>query len=33
MMGVEEDLPEVSPVMHQTCHHWAFEVRQEEHLG
>ena len=27
--GVEEDLPEVSPVMHQTCHHWAFEVRQE----
>jgi len=20
---------EVSPVMHQTCHHWAFEVRQE----
>ncbi|CAK3746701.1 Hypothetical predicted protein [Lecanosticta acicola] len=27
--GAEEDAPEVSPVMHQTCHHWAFEVRQE----
>jgi hypothetical protein len=26
--GVDEDAPEVSPVMHQTCHHWAFEVRQ-----
>ena len=25
----DEDIPEVSPVMHQTCHHWAFEVRQE----
>ena len=23
----EEDR-QVSPVMHQTCHHWAFEVRQ-----
>jgi hypothetical protein len=21
---------EVSPVMHQTCHHWAYEVRQED---
>ncbi|KKY16399.1 putative zn2+-binding protein melusin contains chord domain [Phaeomoniella chlamydospora] len=21
---------EVSPVMHQTCHHWAWEIRQEE---
>ncbi|KAF7197710.1 hypothetical protein HII31_00799 [Pseudocercospora fuligena] len=27
--GGDEDAPEVSPVMHQTCHHWAFEVRQE----
>lgn len=27
--GEDEDTPEVSPVMHQTCHHWAFEVRQE----
>ena len=27
--GDEEDGKEVSPVMHQTCHHWAFEVRQE----
>ncbi|KAK3117236.1 hypothetical protein LTR53_001571 [Teratosphaeriaceae sp. CCFEE 6253] len=26
--GADEDAPEVSPVMHQTCHHWAFEVRQ-----
>ena len=26
--GADEDGPEVSPVMHQTCHHWAFEVRQ-----
>lgn len=26
--GADEDVPEVSPVMHQTCHHWAFEVRQ-----
>ena len=26
--GVDEDTPEVSPVMHQTCHQWAFEVRQ-----
>lgn len=26
--GEDEDAPEVSPVMHQTCHHWAFEVRQ-----
>lgn len=23
-----EDEREVSPVMHQTCHHWAYEVRQ-----
>ena len=26
--GEEEEGKEVSPVMHQTCHHWAFEVRQ-----
>ncbi|MCJ1280554.1 hypothetical protein MMC21_008383 [Puttea exsequens] len=26
--GEEEDGGEVSPVMHQTCHHWAYEVRQ-----
>lgn len=26
--GEDEDELEVSPVMHQTCHHWAFEVRQ-----
>ncbi|KAK8205520.1 hypothetical protein M8818_004889 [Zalaria obscura] len=25
--GVDEE--EVSPVMHQTCHHWAWEVRQD----
>lgn len=24
-----EDAPEVSPVIHQTCHHWAFEVTQD----
>lgn len=28
--GADEDAPEVSPVMHQTCHHWAYEVRQED---
>lgn len=27
--GEDEDTPEVSPVMHQTCHHWAFEVTQD----
>ena len=26
--GADDDAPEVSPVVHQTCHHWAFEVRQ-----
>lgn len=26
--GAEEEVKEVSPVMHQTCHHWAWEVRQ-----
>ena len=25
----EGQIKEVSPVMHQTCHHWAFEVRQD----
>ncbi|KAK4503571.1 hypothetical protein PRZ48_004486 [Zasmidium cellare] len=28
--GAEEEAPEVSPVMHQTCHHWGFEVRQDD---
>ncbi|KAI9713987.1 MAG: hypothetical protein M1820_000717 [Bogoriella megaspora] len=28
--GEDEDGSEVSPVMHQTCHHWAWEIRQEE---
>lgn len=27
--GEDEDAPEVSPVMHQTCHHWAFEISQD----
>lgn len=27
--GADEDIAEVSPVMHQTCHHWAFEVTQD----
>ncbi|KAL9092172.1 MAG: hypothetical protein Q9165_004605 [Trypethelium subeluteriae] len=27
--GEDEDSREVSPVMHQTCHHWAFEVKQD----
>ncbi|KAL2072896.1 hypothetical protein VTL71DRAFT_12239 [Oculimacula yallundae] len=27
--GEEDDQQEVSPVMHQTCHHWAFCVTQE----
>lgn len=26
--GEEEDSNDVSPVIHQTCHHWAYEVRQ-----
>lgn len=25
----DEERGEVSPVVHQTCHHWAYEVRQE----
>ena len=28
--GEEEETREVSPVMHQTCHHWAYEVRQDD---
>lgn len=28
--GEEEETTEVSPVMHQTCHHWAYEVRQQD---
>ncbi|KAJ8606155.1 hypothetical protein MRB53_041162 [Persea americana] len=28
--GADEDAPEVSPVVHQTCHHWAYEVRQDD---
>lgn len=27
--GEDDNTPEVSPVMHQTCHHWAFEVTQD----
>ena len=26
--GEDEEASDVSPVMHQTCHHWAYEVRQ-----
>ena len=26
----EGNMKEVSPVMHQTCHHWGFEIRQED---
>lgn len=26
--GEDDDGKDVSPVMHQTCHHWAYEVRQ-----
>jgi hypothetical protein len=25
----DEDDVDVSPVVHQTCHHWAYEVRQD----
>lgn len=28
--GEEEETREVSPVMHQTCHHWAYEIRQHD---
>lgn len=28
--GEEEEDNDVSPVMHQTCHHWAYEVRQAD---
>ncbi|KAF4454622.1 hypothetical protein F53441_2856 [Fusarium austroafricanum] len=27
--GDDEDGVDVSPVVHQTCHHWAYEVRQD----
>ena len=27
--GEEDEGRQVSPVVHQTCHHWAFEVRQQ----
>jgi hypothetical protein len=27
--GADEDVPDLSPMINQTCHHWAFEVRQE----
>ncbi|KAK4626849.1 hypothetical protein CLAFUW4_04278 [Fulvia fulva] len=27
--GEEEEVGEVSPVVHQTCHHWGWEVRQD----
>ena len=26
--GEDEEERDVSPVMHQTCHHWAYEIRQ-----
>ncbi|KAL8951599.1 MAG: hypothetical protein Q9222_002437 [Ikaeria aurantiellina] len=26
--GEDEDQPDISPVMHQTCFHWALEIRQ-----
>lgn len=26
----DENGKEVSPVVHQTCHHWAYEVRQRD---
>ncbi|KAK5951019.1 hypothetical protein OHC33_008091 [Knufia fluminis] len=28
--GEDEDTREVSPVMHQTCHHWAYEIKQHD---
>jgi len=28
--GEDEDSREVSPVMHQTCHHWAYEIKQHD---
>ncbi|KAK5070716.1 hypothetical protein LTS08_000362 [Lithohypha guttulata] len=28
--GEDEDTKEVSPVMHQTCHHWAYEIKQHD---
>ena len=26
--GEDENGADVSPVMHQTCHHWAYEIKQ-----
>lgn len=26
--GEDEEGRDVSPVMHQTCHHWGYEIRQ-----
>lgn len=28
--GEDEDTRQVSPVMHQTCHHWAYEIKQHD---
>lgn len=28
--GEDEEAREVSPVMHQTCHHWAYEIKQHD---
>ena len=28
--GEDEETREVSPVMHQTCHHWAYEIKQHD---
>lgn len=28
--GEDEDTREVSPVMHQTCHHWAYEIKPHD---
>jgi len=28
--GEDEESREVSPVMHQTCHHWAYEIKQHD---
>ena len=28
--GEDNDTKQVSPVMHQTCHHWAYEIKQHD---
>jgi len=28
--GEDKDTKQVSPVMHQTCHHWAYEIKQHD---